>query len=51
MPKYKVMFHGYAYVEADNEADAQEKLEDEDYAFMEYGIASVEEVDEFRVEV
>ena len=51
MAKYKVKFGGFAYVEADNEEEAEEKFEDEDYVFCEYGIANIEEVDEFTVRV
>ena len=51
MAKYKVAFAGFAYVEADNEAEAEEKLEDEDYAYLQYGVVSTEEVNEFTVEV
>jgi hypothetical protein len=49
--KYKIKFGGFAYVEADNEAEAEEKFDDQDYVFAEYGIAAIEEVDEFTVEV
>lgn len=49
MAKFKIVFKGFAYVEADDEEEAQEKFEDEDYAFCEYGVETVEEVDEFTV--
>ena len=50
MPKYKVYYSGFAYVEADSEEDAKE-----DYEFAsvyeEKQIDNVEEVDEFEVEL
>ena len=49
MAKYKVCFSGFAYVEADDEQEAKEKLEDREEAYMEYAMDSVEEVDEFIV--
>ena len=51
MAKYKVEFRGFVYVEADNAEEAEEKFDDEDYVFAEYGITSVEEIDEFKVRV
>lgn len=49
MAKFKVTFKGFAFIEADDERETQEKLEDEDYAYLEYEIDSVEEVDEFII--
>jgi hypothetical protein len=51
MAKYKVKFGGFAYIEADDQAEAEEKFDDEDFVFCEYGIAAIEEVDEFTVRV
>ena len=50
MSKYRVDFHGFAYVEAEDEDDAREKVEDGFYAYMEYA-SEAEEVDEFLVTV
>ena len=49
MAKFKVVFKGFAYVEAYDAEEAQEKFDDEDYAFCECGVEIVEEVDEFTV--
>ena len=49
MAKFKVAFKGFAYIEADDVEEATEKFDDEDYSFCEYGIETVEEVDEFVV--
>ena len=51
MAKYKISFAGFAYVEADDPAEAEEKLEYEDYIFLEHEITEITEVDEFLVEV
>ena len=48
MPKYKVSFSGFAYVEADTAEDAREVYEF-DYAYMEETVTSCEEVEEFVV--
>ena len=48
MPKYKVKYHGWAYVESDTPEEAQECY-DTDQAYSEEEIDSVEEVDEFYV--
>jgi len=50
MARFKIIFGGFAYVDADDEEEAREKFDDEDYAFCEYGIETVEEVDDFVVE-
>ncbi len=51
MNKYKVSFHGFAYVEADTPEEAREAAEDgrEDYMEREYD--DPVEVEEFFVEV
>lgn len=49
--KYKIVFHGFAYVEADDIEEAEEKFDDEDYAFCEYGVTEILEVDEFLVSI
>lgn len=48
--KYKVSFTGWAYVEADNEEEAKEKVmyEDDSY-YEETECVAVEEVDDFVV--
>ena len=46
MAKFRVRFKGYAYVTADDAEEAKEKLEDEEYSFLEYVFDSVEEVQE-----
>lgn len=51
MAKYKVKFEGFAYIEADDVEEAEEKFDDEDYAFCEYRTTEIEEVEEFLVEV
>lgn len=48
--KYKVNFWGFAYVEADDEYEAREKVEDGLSAYMEQEF-EVEEVEEFVVEI
>lgn len=51
MKKYKVEYSGFAYVYADDPQDAEENF-DRDYAeYDEYGVDSVQEVDDFVVEV
>lgn len=51
MAKYKVKFGGFAYVEAESIEEAEEKFDDEEFVFCEYGVAAIEEVDEFLMEV
>ena len=48
--KYRVDFHGFAYVEAEDEAEAIEKAEDGLYIYSEYE-SEAEEVDEFTVAI
>ena len=50
MPNYRVYFRGFAYVEALNEADAQDAYEGDDFAYKETEVVGVEEVDDFVVE-
>ena len=47
--KYKVCFSGFAYVEAENEENAQEIYEDGDIQYEETEVTEIFEVDEFRV--
>lgn len=48
--KYKVNFSGFAYVEADSEEEAREKVLYEDEAiYSETQVDNIEEVDEFEV--
>ena len=49
MAKYKVSFSGFAYVEADNEDEAREALEDGLEIYSEFSLDSVEKVDEFTI--
>lgn len=52
MAKYKVYFSGFAYIEADSEEEAEEIFWDDPSGdYQEYGIDSVEEVDEFLVAI
>lgn len=51
MKRYKIYFDGFAYVEADNEAEAQENFFEEIHIFSECGITAIDEVDEFIVKV
>lgn len=51
MPNYKVHYTGFMCVEADSAEEAKEKFYDEDFVLQEEGITSVEEVDEFVMEV
>lgn len=50
MPKYKVKFSGFAYVDAEDPKEAAEEYEDL-CAYMETSVDSVEEVDEFTVSI
>lgn len=50
MPKYKVYYSGFAYVEADSEEEAMEDYEFSS-VYEEKQINSVEEVDEFEIEL
>ena len=48
--KYKVQFSGWAYVEADNPEEAEEKaMYEDDALYEEKECTSVEEIDEFVV--
>ena len=48
--KYKVNFSGFAYVEADSEEEAREKvLYENDAIYSETQVDNIEEVDEFEV--
>lgn len=48
--KYKVNFSGFAYVEADSEEEAREKvLYKDDAIYSETQVDNIEEVDEFEV--
>lgn len=48
--KYKVNFSGFAYVEADSEEEAEEKvLYEDDAIYSETQADNIEEVDEFEV--
>lgn len=49
MAKFKVSFSGFAYVEADDEEEAEEKVEEGAEVYMEYTMDSIEEVDEFTI--
>lgn len=49
--KYKVSYSGFAYVEADNEEDAQMAYENGDTIYEEEWIEEIEEVDEFSVDI
>lgn len=49
--KYKVNFSGFAYVEANNKEEAEDKFACEDTKYDEYGIDYIEEVDDFVVEI
>lgn len=48
--KYKVSYTGFAYVEADSEEEAREKvLYEDDAIYSETQVDNIEEVDEFEV--
>lgn len=47
--KYKVTFSGYAYVEAENEREAENKYWNDEYGYREEEVDEVVEVDEFIV--
>lgn len=49
--KYKVNYSGFCYVEADSEAEAEELFVEELYAYEEHEVTSVEEVEDFLVEL
>ena len=49
MAKFKVMFSGFSYVEAEDEDEAKEKYNDEDDIYSEREITEVVEVAAFEV--
>jgi hypothetical protein len=49
--KYKVSYSGFAYVEANDEDEAQMAYEDDDVIYAEQMIEEIEEVDEFTVDI
>lgn len=49
--KYKVEFSGFAYVEADNTDEVYEDFDLDAAIYSDMGIDSVEEVDDFVVEI
>lgn len=49
--KYKVNFSGFAYVEANDEKEAKDRFGCDDTVYSEYGVTSVELVDDFDVEI
>ena len=49
--KYKVNFRGFAYVEANDKEEAEDRFATEDIEYEEYGIDSIEEVDDFIIEI
>lgn len=51
MGYYKVKFEGFAYVKADNKAEAEDKFFDEDHIYFECETTATDEVDECIVEV
>ena len=50
--KYKVNFRGFAYIEADSEEEAREKvLYEDDAIYSETQVDNIEEIEEFVVEL
>ena len=50
--KYKVNYSGFTYIEADSKEEALELYNDEyDFIYNEQEVVSVEEVDDFVVEI
>lgn len=49
--KYKVNFSGFAYVEANSQKEAKNNFITDDIVYSEQCIDSVEEIDDFAVEV
>lgn len=49
--KYKVNYSGFCYVEADTELEAEDLFFEELYAYEEHEVTSIEEVDDFLVEL
>lgn len=51
MNKYKVDFEGFAYVEADNENEAKNRFFDEEIIYSECGVVSIEQKEEFDLDI
>lgn len=51
MKKYKVKYSGFVYVNADSADEARDMYTEDDIVYREEQADSVEEVDEFAVEV
>lgn len=51
MAKWKIEFHGFAYVEADSAEEADEKYNDGDVVFQEDNVSDPKEVDSFEVTI
>jgi hypothetical protein len=51
MKKYKLTVNSFYYVEADNEEEAEQKWQDDDFAYGESDLVSTEEVEDFEVEI
>lgn len=50
--KYKVLYTGFYYVEADSPEEAEEKaMYEDDAVYSEKSVTSIEEVETFTVEV
>lgn len=49
MPKYKVSYSGFAYVEADSPEEAEKKYNYEEHVYEENCIESVEKIDDFVI--
>lgn len=49
--KYKINFSGFAYVEANDAKEAEDKFSCEDTVYEEYGIDDVELVDDFYLKI
>ena len=48
--RYKVKFSGFAYVEADSADEAEECFDNDEVAYKETSVDSIEEVDDFVME-
>ena len=51
MPKYKILFSGFAYIEAENADEAENLFYNDEFDYMEDSIEAVEETDDFVVRV
>ena len=51
MPKYKVLYSGFAYVEADDEETAIELFNDYLEIYREQEIDSINKIDEFTIRI